>query len=794
MIKLLKLSIVFVLTGAAVGMIGLIGLYVYIKPQLPDIKALDDVRYHVPMSIYSRDGMLMAQFGENKRNPIGIAQIPAQLIHAVLAAEDDRFFDHPGVDYRGLLRAALEFARTGEKRQGGSTITMQVARNFFLTSEKTFLRKLKEIFLAIRIEFKLTKQRILELYLNQIYFGHHAYGIAAAAQVYYGKPVNELKLSQLAMIAGLPKAPSTFNPITDPERALTRRNYVLTRMLKLNYISNEEYRLAVSDPVEVQINNPYVVELNAPYVTEMVRNQMFAQYGEGAYVSGYKVFTTVDSRLQNAAAQALFHALHAYDERHGFRGVKKHVKLEKSRKPEERDRLLDEIPRLGDTLPGIILSMKDRAIQVYLGKSRQIEIPWTGFKWAGARLTDPGEGKSSRPAKMKEGDVIRVRQTSQGKWKLAQVPEAEGAIVSLNPTDGAILALVGGFDFALSKFNRATQTQRQPGSGFKPVIYTAALERGFTPASVINDAPIVFNDGSLQKGEWRPQNYSGRFYGPTRLRVALAKSRNLVSIRLTRQIGIDNVIDLGLRFGFKPDDLPRDLSLALGSGTASPLKMAVAYAVFANGGFKVEPYLIDRIETLDGKIVFQANPPIACQNCIADGSQSTNPAPRIISPQTHYLMNSMLQDVIRHGTAKRALKLGRTDLAGKTGTTNDQRDAWFNGYTPSLVAVSWIGRDSSKPLGNKETGGHAALPMWIHYMREALKGVPERDFEQPSGLTTVQINPATGLLAPQGSANAIFETVQAEQLPKRAAPASSTSAKPGVTDDDSGETQLQSLF
>ncbi len=777
------------------GIVCLVGTYIYIKPQLPDIKTLDDVNYQVPMSIYSRDGKLIAQFGENKRDPIDIAEIPAPLVHAVLAAEDDRFFDHPGVDYKGLLRAALEFARTGEKRQGGSTITMQVARNFFLSSEKTFLRKIKEIILAIRIEFKLSKQQILELYLNKIYFGHHAYGIAAAAQVYYGKPVDELDLPQIAMLAGLPKAPSAFNPITDPQRALTRRNYVLGRMLKLKYIDEAAYRSALNEPVTAQINIPSVVELSAPYVAEMARQQMFEQYGDDAYINGYKVFTTVDSRLQIAATQALHHTLHTYDERHGFRGVKKRIKLEKFKKPEERDQYLGSRPKLGDTLPGIVLAVKNKTARIYLGKSRLIELPWEGQKWAGSALAAGAktDAPHSVQGPLKPGDVIRVRQTSEGTWKLAQVPQVEGAIVSLNPADGAIRAVVGGFDFALSKFNRATQTQRQPGSGFKPIIYAAALESGFTPASVINDAPIIFNSNPLHRGEWRPQNYTGRFYGPTRLRVALAKSRNLVSIRLTQLIGIDKVIEFGERFGLKPDDLPRNLSLALGSGTASPLKMAVAYAVFANGGFRVEPYLIDRIETTDGKIIFQASPKVACQNCMGDADRRVEPAPRIISPQTHYLMHSMLQDVIRQGTAKRALKLGRTDLAGKTGTTNDQRDAWFNGYTPSLVAVSWIGLDSSKPLGNKETGGHAALPMWIDYMKTALKDVPEINFQQPSGLTTVQINPATGLLAPQGSRNAIFETVQAELLPKRATPVSSFSTKPGVAD-DSSDTQIQSLF
>jgi penicillin-binding protein 1A len=740
-------------------------LYRHIAPQLPDIEVLRDVRYHVPMSVYSKDGLLIAQYGEQKSSPIAIADVPAEVRNAFLAAEDNRFFDHPGVDYQGLLRATFSFLRTGEKKQGGSTITMQVARNFFLSSEKTFLRKVREILLAIKIESKLSKEEILELYLNKIYFGHHAYGIVAAARVYYGKAVNELTLPETAMIAGLPKAPSAFNPLANPERAMIRRNYVLLRMRKLGHIDDRQYRQAIATPITTRLHT-LPVELRAPDVAELVRNEMYQQYGDAAYTNGYKVYTTIDSRLQKAARKAIHLALHEYDERHGYRGTRQRLDISKVKNRKDWDERLAGYPSIGATVPGLVVGVKDHAAEVYLGGGLQTELDWNGLKWARKHLSQTSLGPFPRAARdiLRVGDIVRLRKDGNGRWLLSQVPEAEGALVALDPKDGALQALVGGYDAGPNAFNRATQAQRQPGSGFKPMLYAAALADGYTPASVINDAPFVQSDPSQAGGLWRPQNYTGRFYGPTTLRVALAHSRNLVSVRLLRNIGIKKAVDMAVKFGFRPEELPNSLPLALGSGSATPLRMAQAYAVFANGGFRIEPYLIDRIETESGAVVYQATPQTVCADCLS-GSADTR-AQRVLSPQVHYMMNSMLQDVIRKGTATRALELKRSDIAGKTGTTNENRDAWFNGYAPALVTISWVGMDSSKSLGDGETGGHVALPMWIHFMREALKDVPEYVYPVPAGLTTARIDSATGQLAPTDSRNAVSEMLPGGPVPR----------------------------
>ncbi len=796
-----RLTGVFLLGAALLGGLAAYAVYRHLEPQLPDIDLLLDVRYQIPMSVYSRDGKLIGQFGEKKRSPLGIAEIPRQTMQAFLAAEDDRFFEHPGVDYQGLLRAAFEFLRTGEKRQGGSTITMQVARNFFLSSEKTLFRKITEIMLAIKIEAKLPKEQILELYLNKIYFGHHAYGIEAAAQVYYGKHVPELSLGETAMIAGLPKAPSSFNPIANPERALLRRNYVLRRMLKLQFIDDAQFNAAMEESVHASLHFP-VIELDAPYTAEMVRSDMFQRYGEDAYTNGYKVYTTLDSRLQSASDKALRQALHEYDERHGYRGTKQRIDLKQFKTDKDWDAQLADTAEEGDTLPGIVLSVQERSADVYLGRSGLVRLDWEGMKWARKFLNQDSQGAYPRSAKdvLKAGEIIRLRMLDSGEWALTQTPKVEGALVSIAPKDGAILAMSGGFDFYHSSFNRVTQAQRQPGSGFKPVLYASALENGYTPASVINDAPIVFHDPSMAGGAWRPQNYSGRYYGPTRLREALVKSRNLVSIRLLQEIGLDKAIETAKRFGFGDDDLPRSLSLALGSGAATPLKLAQVYAVFANGGFRVDPYMIERIETQDGGIVFQATPMVACPLCDGGENGPANAAPRVLTPQVHFMMNSMLQDVVRYGTATKALELGRSDLAGKTGTTNEQRDAWFDGYAPAgietqkesahtgkaslthadvegdeapgkrasgLVAISWLGFDTPKPLGEGETGGHTALPMWMYYMQEALKDMPESSFPLPEGLVEARISPSSGLLSKGKGTNAITEYYPPDLAPKR---------------------------
>ncbi len=756
--------------GLAILTAGSFLLYWHLEPQLPDIEILSDIRYQTPMSVYTKDGLLIAEYGEKKRSPILIDEVPKPVIQAFLAAEDNRFFDHPGVDYQGLARAVFSFLRTGEKKQGGSTITMQVARNFFLSSEKTFFRKVKEILLAVKIESKLPKKRILELYLNKIYFGHHAYGIVAAAQVYYGKPVSELDLSEIAIIAGLPKAPSSFNPIVNPERALSRRNYVLKRMRKLGYIDEAQFTQALAQPITATLHTR-PVDLNIPYIAELIRNEMYQQFGEEAYTNGYRVYTTIDSRLQRLAEKSLRLGLHDYDERHGYRGTKQRIDLKKVKTQAELDEQLSTFRRLGDTVPGIVVALKDNAADIYLGNGRQVELDWKGLRWARKYLNENAQGSLPRTVKevLKAGDIIRLRKDKEGHWLLSQVPEVEGALASLDPKSGAILALAGGFDYALSNFNRATQAQRQPGSGFKPVLYAAALSEGYTPSSVVNDAPIVYADPSQSGGVWRPRNYSGRFYGPTRLRVALAKSRNLVSIRLLKSIGLKKAINMAVNFGFQPEELPNSLPLALGTGSATPLRMAQVYAVFANGGFRVEPYLIDRIETESGKIVYQATPQTACLDCADSVNRPQNVAQRVISPQVHYMMNSMLQDVVRMGTATRALELGRPDVAGKTGTTNDYRDAWFNGYVPSLVAVAWVGFDSSKSLGDGETGGEVALPLWLHFMREALKDVPEVTFPIPRGLSTTRIDPYSGIRTSASNPNTLFEVLPSQQLSNGAA-------------------------
>lgn len=765
--------------------------YLSFEDELPDVETLREVRYQIPLRVYSNDGKLIAQFGDKRRIPINIEGTPQQLIHAVLAAEDQRFFSHPGIDFQGLMRAGIELIRTGKKLQGASTITMQVIRNFFLSPEKTYTRKVKEIILSLQIENKLSKGEILELYLNKIFLGHRAYGFGAAADVYYGEPLSELSLAEIAMIAGLPKAPSRFNPITNPNRALERRNYVLGRMLDLGYILKEAYQLAISHPVTASLHKP-TVEAESPYMAEMVRNSMFDRYGENVYTKGYKAYATIESRLQKTAIGALRETLHEYDERHGYRGPENSI-ADLSDEESWRGKL-KKIPKIGDTFPGIVTSIAQKTIKVVLADSKTIDVPWEGLKWARQYISENSRGPKPKSARdiLKPGDLIRLRIDENGKWKLAQVPRAEGAIVSLDPKNGAILALSGGFDFYQSKYNRATQAQRQPGSGFKPILYTTALEHGFTLASIINDAPVVFDTPGLDE-DWRPKNYSGKFFGPTRLRVALMKSRNLVSIRLLQEIGIDPLIKSAKRFGFTRQQLPHTLSLALGSGSATPLQMARTFAVFANGGFLIEPYFTDRIESDEDEQFYQAEPITACVECThaSSAEADTDTAPRIISPQIHYLVNSMLKDVIRRGTGRKALSLERTDIAGKTGTTNEQRDAWFNGYSPTLVTISWVGFDNSKPLGARETGGQAALPMWLRYMKVALARIPEHPVTQPNGLVTVRIDSDTGLLASGENEKAITEIFRSENVPVQMAP---DSVEESVEATESEKIEIESLF
>jgi penicillin-binding protein 1A len=773
--KIITIGLSLAIAGVLVGALAVGAAYYYLEPSLPSIDNLREVRLQVPLKVLSREGGLIAEFGEQRRSPLGYEQIPERMIQAFLSAEDANFYEHPGVDYRGLIRAGVQLALTGEKKQGGSTITMQVARNFYLTRKKTYTRKISEIFLALRIERELSKAEILELYLNKIYLGHRAYGVGAAAQVYYGKSVDELELAQIAMIAGLPKAPSSFNPLSNPPRSLERRDYVLGRMLELGYISAEEHAEAAARPITASRYAP-AIEVEASYVAEMVRGEMVERFGDEAYTGGYTVYTTIEGKGQQAANAGIRNALDAYSERHGYHGAEGRLEPLPTDDAALDEALADRVS-IGDLKAAVVTSIEEKSAKAYIGDGRHVDIGWDQMDWARPFIATNRRGNAPKTAAdiLAVGDIIRVKQVSSGEgpeattvWRLAQRPRAAAALVAVDPKDGAIRALVGGYDFYDSKFNRATQAVRQPGSGFKAFIYSAALEHGFTPASLINDAPVVFDDPSLE-GAWRPENYSGKFFGPTRLRVALAKSRNLVSIRLLRSMGIESALQHIAKFGFDPDELPHNLSLALGSANVTPLQMATAYAVLANGGFRVEPYLIERIEQDGIGIVFEAEPKVACSDCEADSGTDAQGRPlaeRVLDARNRYLMYSMMQDVIQRGTATKARALGREDLAGKTGTTNDQRDAWFNGYNQHLVANAWVGFDDNSKLGRGEVGGRAALPAWMDYMRVALEGLPDESPRMPDDIVSARIDPTTGELAAAGDPDAIFEVFREENVPQ----------------------------
>ncbi len=831
-----------VLAALAVLLVGgilLAGLatYYYLAPTLPEVAQLRDVHLQVPLRIYTRDGRLLAQIGEQRRIPVRFEDVPKQVVNAFLAAEDDRFFSHGGIDTWGLMRALAVTAVTHEARQGGSTITMQLARNMFLTPEKELRRKLREIFLAFRIESEFSKQEILTLYLNKIFLGERAYGVAAAAEVYYGKDLPDLTIAEIATIAALPKAPSTLNPIANPERARQRRAYVLRRMLEKGYITSAEHDLANAAPIETTEHGARV-EVDAPYVAEMVRAELADKYGDELYSAGYEVRTAIDSRLQRAADWSLRAALLEYDRRHGWRGASGHA----PRPPtdaREAAQMLEHFTPVGGLVPAVVESVAAKSA-VALGKDgRRYVLPWeTGLAWA--RRADKGAGPGAPPREAKDvvapGDVVYLLPSGGGFALLAQVPLVQGAFVSLDPQDGAITALVGGFDFYASKFNRVVQAKRQPGSSFKPFIYSGALERGFTPATVILDAPVVIEGAGIEE-MWRPENDAKHFYGPTRLRDALARSRNLVSIRILRALGVDYAIDYATRFGFEPDELPHNLTMALGTAQLTPLEMASGFAVFANSGFRVQPYLIERVTDANGKVLFDSNPVVACLECAvpiepplpppseppgtraaqspgtpeaaaqnsgpppvspaavpAPASQGSIPlrpvgadapgvtrladlgegatvpptksvAPRVISAANAYLMTDLMRDVIRRGTARRALALKRDDIAGKTGTTNDRRDTWFSGFNADVVATAWVGFDQERSLGAGEEGGHTALPMWVYFMGEALAGRPEHRLPQPEGIVSARISATTGEPARGNDPDAIFELFLAGKLP-----------------------------
>ena len=787
----------------------------YLVPRLPDVNSLRDYHLQTPLRVMSRDGKLISEFGEQRRIPLSIDQVPQLYIDALLSAEDENFYSHYGVDPKALLRAAVRMVQAGGKIQGGgSTITMQVARNYLLTLDQTFIRKFNEILLSFQIEQELSKKQILEMYFNKMFMGHRAYGIEAASHVYYGRSISELDLPQLAMLAGLYKAPSKYNPISNPTRSKIRRDWILGRMLKLNYIQQEQFEVAIVTPITARFHS-LKPETSASYVAEMVRSELFDAFPiEDVYTGGYRVYTTIDSKLQDAAQLAVQTGLLAYDRRHGYRGV------EKNHGPnvnvEEAEKLLNRTPVFGPLQPAIVRRVDEESAQLLLRYGQIITINFSDMSWVKPRLSINSLGRAPDNISqiLSPGDQVRVRQADDDAnvWYLSQVPDAQGALIALDPKDGAMIALVGGFEYLHSKFNRATQALRQPGSNFKPIVYSAALEQDFTAATLINDAPVVFNDASLE-GSWRPENYSGKFFGPTRLRKALYKSRNLVSIRILREIGIKSAINYATRFGFKPQQLPRNLSLALGSASVPPIDVATAYASFANQGYQVKPYFIERIEDSLGKVLYQAQPTTVCPKCdyirhtdevdldqsedtqttvinnvaiVAldqaldqeDAQQNTELArpithlpiaPRIMDERVNYIMHTILQDVVKKGTARKAKKLNRDDLAGKTGTTNDQKDAWFSGYVDAMVATAWVGFDKPATLGKNEFGSTAALPIWIDFMEIALKDVPQTQRQQPDDMVTIKIDEATGELARPGDASAVEEIFRAERTPKQMA-------------------------
>jgi penicillin-binding protein 1A len=791
--RFIKTSFLLLLATTAVVTVGVI---YYIEFQLPDVEALNTVQLQVPLRIFTHDGKLIAEYGERHRTPVPFDQIPKPLINAVLATEDQRYFQHPGVDIPGLLRASIKLIATGKKEEGGSTITMQVARDFYLSHHKTFGRKLREILLALKIDHTLSKQKILELYLNKIFLGNRAYGVAAAAQIYYGKALNELTLDQYAMLAGLPKAPSALNPIANPEAAQKRRDHVLARMHELNYIDDNAYKAAIKAP----INASYHIlqtQAKAPYAAEVVRQQLERMYGDTIYTDGFDVYTTIDSRLQTVANQSVATSLLSYDQRHGYRGPEDNLGEPSLDRIMDWKQVLRNMPPINKLEPAIVIEISEQAATVLRGNGSMVTIPWQGLSWARKQVNADFLGRVPTQTSdiLKPGDLIRINQDNDI-WHLAQIPRAEAGMVSLNPQNGSILAMVGGFNFQNSKFNRITNAIRQPGSSFKPFIYSAALDKGYTLATVINDAPIVI-ENPIDNSLWRPQNDTHQFYGPTRLRDALIHSRNLVSIRLLGLIGPSYAVHYAQRFGFTASQLPPELSLALGTANVTPLDMATGYAVFANGGYKVTPYIIDNIRNSQGQLVYQAKPLVACSDCIINPDptvpaeptpQDNSHAPRVISAQNAFLITSALHDVIEHGTASDARSLKRGDLAGKTGTTQNQVDAWFVGYNTELVALTWMGFDQPQSL--HEYGAQAALPMWIDFMASALKDRPELAQAQPPGIVTARIDAQTGSRASANDSNAIFEFFMKPYVPdfekERSEQASSTSTSSQTMQESGG--------
>jgi len=766
--------------------------YVYLRPALPDVHSLRDVQLQVPLRIYTRDGKLIQSIGEQRRIPVSYEQLPKMLIQAFLATEDDRFFRHHGVDWQGILRAAVANMKAGGIRQGASTITMQVARDMFLTPRRDMKRKMSEIYISLLMESEFTKEEIFSLYVNKIFLGQRAYGVAAAAEVYFGKTLDQLSIAEMATLAGIPTAPSSVNPVASAEAATVRRSHVLGRMLELGYITEAQYETAKNTPMESRLHLPSV-EVDAPNVAEMVRTDMQSKYGDAAYTAGYKVYTTIDSRLQTAAIVALRTGLIEYDRRHGFRGATAKVDLSSVNTAAQFEATLEEFPVIGGLRPAIVEQVDARSARIYVKELGFVTLPWEKMSWARRELPDEKVDRAPTQASdiFNRGDVIYTVGRTADSLLFVQVPEAQSALVSVDPRDGAVVALVGGFDFFQSKYNRAVQARRQPGSGFKPFIYAAAFDKGFTPASVVLDAPVIIDEEGKEQA-WRPREDTNQFYGPIRLREALTYSRNLISVRLMREMGGEYTRNYVTRFGFDKSQLPDDLTMALGTAELSPLQMAIGYATFANGGFKVNSYYIERIEDAAGKIVSQADPAIACFACTEvtdaptlranatgraalldsgahDGKTlipGKNLAPQVIRPQVAYLLADMMTDVIKRGTATRARVLNRDDIAGKTGTPNDWHDAWFNGFNGDLVTSVWTGFDQDRALGEREEGGHVSVPTWTYYMQEALQHVPRHWVPVPDGIVTVRINPQSGMLASSDDPNFIMEKFIEGSLPK----------------------------
>ncbi|HET7268830.1 MAG TPA: penicillin-binding protein 1A [Oleiagrimonas sp.] len=802
-LHLARNALLIVLIGFLLGVAGVGVAYWLISPRLPSVASLQDVHLQVPLRVLSADGKLIATFGETHRNPVNIQKVPQHLKDAVLAAEDADFYHHAGIDIKGTLRAAIHVILSGGKKtQGGSTITQQVARNFFLSSQKTYTRKITEIFTAYRIENELSKDQILELYLNKMFLGHRNYGVGAAARYYYGKSVQQLTLPECAMIASSFQLPSLVNPVDGGKRALARRNWVLGQMLSDGFITQAAYDKAVAAP-RTGAPHEVPIEVHAAYVAEMVRQKALSLLGNAALTGGYVVRTTIDSQLQEEANQALRKGLITYDRRHGYRGPEGHVDLPATATRDDYDEALSKYTEIANLKPGLVIRSNATQAVVHLADDSNITLDMDAVAWARPYKSHNRRGPKPDAVNdvIQRGDIIRVTRDDKGKWQLSEIPGAEAGLVSLDPDTGAIKALVGGFSFLHSKYNRALMpgSGRQPGSGFKPYVYSAALDHGFTPASLINDAPVVFPDPSVPSGVWSPSNDNGEFTGPTRLRVALYKSKNLVAVRLLNATGLEFVRHYATRFGFSLDQLPDNLSLALGTASVSPMSMARGYAVFANGGFLVTPYFIKSIANRNGRIIYRADPLRACRDCkqrllqdpdkpqstqqLASAASAAKPilepvqtdtppkqktpprlAPRAISARTAYLMTSMMHSVITRGTGHAATALGRHDLAGKTGSTNDHHDAWFSGFNSRLATSVWVGFDNYDTLGYGEFGAKAALPIWMGYMGPALKGTPKATLPMPPGIVTLTINKHTGLPTSPDDPDAMQEIFKVEDV------------------------------